>query len=352
MTQFPSRLITIAALTVVSLASVPVLAQAQVSTNRLQITPIKKFDPAKLNQLKAINQRYDQRILAAFKGKEALKATMEAELNAIKSEPDAVKRTAMIKAYQAKHETAYKAILRDNQIDMAAIAREMNTAVPDMTFSVVNGLKVVAVSKNEDLNQVMSTPSGSQQTLPAPTPARRVKSLTTTDYTIGKTLGCQNDDRNGISVSGGYMTNSLNVGIMGECENTGSYTHPFTLAENEASEVLVTLDMQGTTEATAALGSASSSVIISVSLYKGSMEGQNKLFGSNIYCDSYASLLWTDANGCELNNITLKKIVSSPGEYIIHATTNTSVRSTGGSGALSEARIKKLRTTITTDTRR
>lgn len=351
MTLTSIRYSALALLTLTPLLAMPMKAQAQVNTSRLQTSSIKKFDPAKLNQLNAINQRYDQRILGAFKGKEALKSTMEAELNAIKLEQDAEKRSVMIKAYQAKHGAAYKAMLRDNQINMADMAREMTAAVPDMTFRVVDGLKVVGVSKTEESDQAISTSSRPQENLPPSTPALRVKNLTTEDYVIEKTLQCPNDAGNEIAVSGGYMTNKANAGAIGNCGNIGTYTYKFNQAHNELTEVAVTFDMQGNTEAIGVLGSSSSQSTVSLTLFKGGIYDRGSLYHSKIRCSSYAPVLWSDEDLCNSATANLRQLLLESGDYTLQVKTETYAISHLSPGAKAEARIKKLRTTITSHPR-
>lgn len=337
-----------AALVLMPLALSPLTAVAQPALNRAELntTALAKIQPAQLSQLKLIAQRQDQRLLQAFRGKEALKASMEAELRAIQQEPDEDKREGLIKAYQAKNKTAYQAALRESNVDLNAMAREMAVAAPDMDFRVTDNLSIVAAPKMQAASRKSAPASGS---LPAPTPSRKVKNLATEDYTISKDVGCGQIAGGEINVSGGYMTNKAVAISTGGCENEGSYVHEFRVRPNETVEATLTVDMTAKAQAMGILGSASSTSSVSARIV-GSQSQPGDSDG--VYCTVIAGILWAASDECELLNVRLNTRFTQPGTYSLIATTRTyllTALSVGGSSG--EARIKKLRGTLVTETR-
>lgn len=339
------------ALVMLPLGLSPVLAMAQpAALNRagvLNTSAMAKIQPAQLSQLKLIAQRQDQRLLQAFRGKEALKSSMEADLRAIQQEPDEDKRDTLIKAYQARNKTAYQAALRESNIDLNRIAREMADASPDMDFRVTENLSIVAAPKMQASTR-KNTPAGNGP-LPAPTPSRKVKNLVTEDYTIRKNVGCGAIAGGEINVSGGYMTNKAIAISSGGCENEGEYFHEFRVGPNETVDATLTLDMAAKAQALGIIGTAGSISNVSARI-TGSQSQPGE--GDGLQCLVVAGILWAASEVCELSNVHLNARFTAPGTYSFTAETSTflvTAISVGGSSG--EARIKKLRATLVTETR-
>lgn len=336
------------ALVLMPLALSPLNAVAQPALNRAELntTALAKIQPTQLSQLKLIAQRQDQRLLQAFRGKEALKASMEAELRAIQQEPDEDKREGLIKAYQAKNKTAYQTALRESNVDLNAMAREMAVAAPDMDFRVTDNLSIVAAPKMQAASRKSAPASGS---LPAPTPSRQVKNLVTEDYTIKKDVGCGAIAGGEINVSGGYMTNKAVAISTGACENEGEYLHEFRIRSNETVDATMTVDMTARAQAVGIYGSAASTSSVSARIVGSESQPGD---GDGVSCTAFAPALWVANEECELLNVRLNARFTRPGTYALTAQTRTYILTALNiGGASGEARIKKLRGTLVTETR-
>jgi hypothetical protein len=306
-----------------------------------------------LEQIKAITSRDDEKILTSFKGREALKSTLQSELKVIDNEADPVKKSALIKAYQLKHAAAYKQVMATARVDMAVMARDLSAAVPDMEFRVIDGIGLKGVMKKTSsppaTSSGTSTLKSTSASAPALVPAKTVKALGGSDYTITKDLGCGAVSGSDISVSGGYMTNKAFAAVLGGCTNDGRYKYEFAMPSSQKGKVEMTFDLEAKVFAVGVLGSAGSSA--SSSIYVSGDDHHELGFDSDdsyISCSVFAPILWAASETCELENGRITATLTQADTYNISASTHTfTIAAAIVAATTAEARIKKLRTTIT-----
>lgn len=300
-----------------------------------------------------ITARYNNRIESAFQKKPALKNQMEAELKAINAETDFDKRNTMISAYQAKHRANFKQTLDENQINLSSMANELNAKIPNRNFAFDNNLSLTSRIRPINLGALTPINAGNMGTLsttqantnPTPVNTSVVKSLTSSDYTIYKDLGCGQAAGSSIEVSGGYMTNKSVSIVAGYCLNEGSYNNEFILEAGKKAKVEITYDLTGANTSIGLVGFSESISRAAVS-FSGPGVTQPPSEKRVASCMSIAFLLWVGSSKCEILNGKLEFNITQPGTYNLKALTDTTQGALVG-GSYGEARIKKLRATFT-----
>ncbi|MDC7684591.1 hypothetical protein PQU92_15000 [Asticcacaulis sp. BYS171W] len=335
------------------LIAAPLAASAQTPQPRSDLTVAADIKPMisaqQMTRLKAVSSRYDQRIATAFKGKETLRQTMETDLRAIEAEAAPARRKALIQTYRSKHGAAYKQVLREGGVDLKVVSGEFSAIVPELDFEVVDGLNLRAVPRTDATRKKAAAKTS------APRPTTQVKALMGADYSIDKDLSCGAIAGSSVTTSGGYMRNSTWAAEAGGCENEGTFRHRFTTTANQTVRVEMTADLETEAYAVAILAEAIGRAHASLDVTSASGRSLSEIDGydyevPSVNCYAFAMFMWATSETCERQNVVLSVELKSPGTYVVRGHTVTRTIAGGVvTGTTAEARIKQLRTTITTE---
>lgn len=324
-------------------------AGGQTPITRLPTSPVApriQIDDSELAKLKPIQQRYDDRIRAAFRGNEKLEAAMLAELRAISAQKSLAQRKAMIQAYQSKYRSQYAAILQKGGVDLSAMAREMQAAVPTRNFSVSDGFAILALPAEgvAQLAGKLTLPSNSPTAQPPSTQERKLRD---SDFQKDRDGNCIDAGAQGGSTANGKTRADTFAAIVGVCRANASRTFAFTVRPGETVKFDVRYDASAGAFALGVLGHAESKGKTLLSLRKRNGRTVEARLGASVF--ALAPLAAASGKDDEVSDARESFTVTEAGEYELEFSATVSAFAGGViAGTSADAEISELSVTMTT----
>jgi hypothetical protein len=160
-----------------------------------------------------------------------------------------------------------------------------------------------------------------------------------------------------VSFDGGFITNKTFAAVVGGCENRGDFEYSFEVLPQQQAKLEITVGQEDKVFAIGIGGMAHSTAYSTILMSKGrdGRAGTDAITPVRV-CSVFAPIFWTASTTCGRENVSITSYFPGPGHpdghrfYRFIVGTHTDVIATPPSSfASAEARVKRLRTKITTE---